>query len=136
MNQLSFRFESLIEHPITNQNPTVTAERPDFEFTIDDWNLLSDWGVVEPSTCEIFSFDVGLFSGSFQDDGVGEDFMPNDSNSATVSLEVCAGPISAIIPSTNMKAAFGRIYDEGAGDFGANSAILASLIVRMRRPPV
>ncbi len=90
VNQLSFRFESLIEHPITNQNPTVTAERPDFEFTIDDWNLLSDWGVVEPSTCEIFSFDVGLFSGSFQDDGVGEDFMPNDSNSATVSLEVCA----------------------------------------------
>lgn len=89
VSQLSYRFESLIEHPIINQNPSISAARPDFEFTIDDWNLISGWGTVEPNTCKTFSFDVGLFSGSFQDDGIGEDFMPNSSNSTTVSLEVC-----------------------------------------------
>lgn len=51
--------------------------------------MISGWGTVVPNTCTTFSFDVGLFSGSFQDDGIGEDFMPNSSNSATVSLEVC-----------------------------------------------
>ncbi len=90
VTQLSFRFESLIEHPIINQNPVISSARPDFEFTIDDWNLISEWGSVEPNSCATFSFDVGLFSGSFQDDGIGEDTMPNSSNSATVSLEVCA----------------------------------------------
>ncbi|GJM16682.1 MAG: hypothetical protein DHS20C13_20090 [Thermodesulfobacteriota bacterium] len=90
VDQLAFRFLSLLEHPITNQNPSISAARPDFEFTIHDWNLISEWGGVEPSTCETFSFDVGLYSGSFQDDGIGEDTMPNASNSATVSLEVCA----------------------------------------------
>lgn len=87
---LSLRFLSPIEHPIINQNPVISNARPDFEFTIDDWNLISGWGTVEPDSCETLSFDVALFSGSFQDDGIGEDTMPNDANSATISFEVCA----------------------------------------------
>jgi len=90
VDQLSRRFLSPIEHPIINQNPAVSAARPDFEFTILDWNLISGWDTVEPDSCETLSFDVGLFSGSFQDDGIGEDTMPNNANSATVSFEVCA----------------------------------------------
>jgi len=87
---LGFRFLSPLEHPIINQNPVINSARPDFEFTIDDWNLLSGWDTLAPNTCDTFSFDVALYSGSFFDDGIGEDTMPNDSTAVTVTFELCA----------------------------------------------
>jgi len=89
VTQASQRFLSLIDSTNT-LFALPSSATPDIEFTIENWNTISGWGNVGANSCEIFSFGVGLFSGSFEDDGVGEDTMPNDSNSVTVTFEVCA----------------------------------------------
>ncbi len=101
VEQATQRFLSLIDSTNT-LFALPSSETPDIEFTIENWDTLTGWGNVEANSCETFSFGVGLFSGSFQDDGVGEDTMPNGSNSATVTFEVCADCEGTIFGTTEL----------------------------------
>ena len=64
-----------------DQNPNPTQQRPDLEWTINDFNFVRteagyppiDLGAVIP-----WEFNMVGFAGSFQDDGIGEDFIPNN----------------------------------------------------------
>jgi len=67
-----------------------SPDTPDIEFRIDGWNTLAGWDNVPPDTCQIYEFDIQIYSGSFLDGGIGEDAIPNQDNALTVSLEVCA----------------------------------------------
>ncbi len=64
-------------------NPSAAA--PDIEFSIADFSTLPDAaGFVIPG--ESFSFQVMLFGGSFQDAGIGEDYIPSYLDAVTVTI--------------------------------------------------
>jgi len=93
-----------------------SSDIPDIEFNIENWNTLAGWDNVEANTCQTFEFDVQIFSGSFQDAVIGEDFIPSQTSTLTVSLEVCADCEGTI---------FGTIEPDECGVcFGDNSTCL------------
>ncbi|MGB5831618.1 MAG: hypothetical protein WBG92_06460 [Thiohalocapsa sp.] len=57
--------------------PMPNEAQPDLEFAIPGWTaLLNESGVVlDP--CEPWSIDVQAYAGSYDDDGIGEDYMPS-----------------------------------------------------------
>jgi hypothetical protein len=87
----------VLPHPVTNHNPTTSAARPDIEWTIVSFNqLLRKAGApqIDPSGVRPWSIQLRAFAGSFQDDGIGEDNLPNAGNYVRVnwlcqSSDVC-----------------------------------------------
>jgi hypothetical protein len=66
-------------------NIATSAQRPDMEWTIVSMNgLLTKFGATTIDAKKTWSMNIAYFSGSFQDDGIGEDYYPN------------SGPFSAI----------------------------------------
>ncbi|MDX1411007.1 MAG: hypothetical protein R3351_02530 [Nitrospirales bacterium] len=68
--------------------PVPSAGSPDFEFAIPQWSLLLAKSGVAFEPCGPSSIDVRVFAGSFQDDGVGEDNVPNNASIATLNFSV------------------------------------------------
>ncbi len=83
------RFLSLTDFD-SNLFALPSSDVPDIEFNIENWDELAGWDDIEPNTCQTFEFDIQIFSGSFEDAGIGEDFIPSQQSATTVSLEVCA----------------------------------------------
>ena len=68
--------------------PVPSSDSPDFEFAIPQWSLLlAQSGVLIPP-CESWSINVRVFAGSFQDDGIGEDFVPNEGTVVTLNFPI------------------------------------------------
>jgi hypothetical protein len=64
-----------------DRNPTPSQTRPDLEWTIDDFNFVrteAGYPAIDLNAVIPWEFNMVGFAGSFQDDGVGEDFVPND----------------------------------------------------------
>ena len=68
--------------------PVPSAGSPDFEFAIPQWSLLLAKSGVAFEPCGPSSIDVRVFAGSFDDDGVGEDNVPNSAPVVTLNFPV------------------------------------------------
>jgi hypothetical protein len=78
----------VLPHPVTNHNPATSAARPDIEWTILSFNqLLRKAGApqIDATGVRPFSIQLRAFAGSFQDDGIGEDNLPNAGNFVRVN---------------------------------------------------
>lgn len=110
-------FDSLIDGTNTLfASPSGSA--PDIEFTIDWSNISEETGDgIGTNECVTFSFDVRIFSGSFQDAGIGEDYVPTQLDLTTVSLEVCRDCAGIL---------FGPNVEDECGVCGGNGSSCAS----------
>merc|ERR1712000_757945 len=76
-----------------NHTPLTTAQKPDLEWTLNDYNMIlasDNIPPVDSTGVQEFEISLATFCGSFQDDGVGEDSLPNGPNRYDV-CDVCAG---------------------------------------------
>ena len=70
----------VVTQKVTDYNPALNAAKPDIEWSIDGLNgLLTalDAQTVVTSGAKPWKFNAAAFMGSFQDDGIGEDFFPS-----------------------------------------------------------
>jgi hypothetical protein len=94
--------DSVLPHPTVNHNPAPDAARPDLEWTIVGYSALLrkiNAPAIDPSGVRPWSLQLRAFGGSFQDDGVGEDNLPNNGDFVRVTwpcqqtdaCDVCGG---------------------------------------------
>merc|ERR1712169_168022 len=85
-----------------NHTPLTTAQKPDLEWTLNDYNMIlasDNIPPVDSTGVQEFEISLATFCGSFQDDGVGEDSFPNAGRATTIrfpcqvfdACDVCAG---------------------------------------------
>ena len=77
----AFGFGALLGNAVTNTNPISGA--PDLEFSIADFSTLPGF-TFTPG--ENFMFGTNLFLGSFQDAGLGEDYVPSAFGCVVVTI--------------------------------------------------
>jgi hypothetical protein len=133
--------------PTTNardNNPSPTQARPGIEWTILSFNAFRDragYPLVSQDVTRGWSFQFLAFSGSFEDDGVGEDFVPA---SGLLSVEircsrfdacdVCGGDGSTCrdcLGNPNGPA----VYD-GCGVCGGNGSTCRDCLGKLNGPTV
>lgn len=92
--------DMVLPHPTRQDNIATTKARPDFEWTILNFNQLRQkFGVAAIDPSKEWSLNFLAFAGSFADDGIGEDSFPNSGPFATVKFpckaydacDVCGG---------------------------------------------
>ena len=95
--------DGVLPHPAVDHSAAGTsAARPDLEWTISQFNLLRTKvgaPAIDPLGIEPWAMNIAAFAGSFQDDGIGEDFLPNDAPFVRVDFacsrydvcDVCGG---------------------------------------------
>jgi hypothetical protein len=85
-----------------DENPQTTTTRPDLEWTINNFNqlrTLAGFPLVDTNAVIPWEMNVNAFAGSFQDDGIGEDELPNNAPFVTIRFpcqnfdvcDVCGG---------------------------------------------
>jgi hypothetical protein len=70
-----------------DENPQTTPARPDLEWTINNFNqlrMLAGFPLVDTNAVIPWEMNVLAFAGSLQDDGIGEDFLPNSAPFVTI----------------------------------------------------
>jgi len=73
------------------QGPKPSAAAPDLEFGIGSWRELMASAGLPFDPCSVPpSVDVRVFAGSFADDGIAEDFLPNGSGFVTLDFPASA----------------------------------------------
>jgi hypothetical protein len=93
---------------VVDRNRQPSAARPDLEWTINDFNglrRLAGFPEVDLTAKKGWTMNVIAFAGSFQDDGVGEDFLPNNGDFVEVRFpcqaydqcDVCGGDDSTCL---------------------------------------
>ena len=87
---------------MVDHNPEPTELRPDLEWSINDFNQFRQLAGYQPVDLNaVIPWELNMvgFAGSFQDDGIGEDFLPNNAPFVTVrfpcqafdACDVCGG---------------------------------------------
>jgi len=79
---------------VTNHNSEFSATQPDVTFVLENFNALRSAAVGGSLTpvdaSSTFSIGVAAYSGSYQDDGIGEDFVPNGATTEVVTFSPSA----------------------------------------------
>jgi hypothetical protein len=102
-----------VQGQAVDHNPTPSVAKPDLEWSINDFNKLRTTAGFEPVDLNAvvpWEMNIIAFAGSFQDDGIGEDFLPNVGDYATVffpcqafdACDVCGGNNSTCLDCANI----------------------------------
>lgn len=92
----------VLPHPAVDHNALTSVAKPDLEWTISNFNGLRQklrLPLVDSKGVLPWALQLRAFGGSFQDDGVGEDFIPNNADYVRVDFpcqlfdecDVCGG---------------------------------------------
>ena len=82
--------------------PVPSAGSPDFEFAIPQWSILLAKSGILLKPCDPWSIDVHIFAGSFQDDGVGEDVVPNNARVVTLNFPLPDPALCSCVEDLNV----------------------------------
>ena len=85
--------------PVTIANPSVDANHPDLEFVIHQFSELRARAGVD-SHARPWSMLVQVFTGSFLDAGIGEDYVPSQTDYVTATFASLGGSGISCTPPT------------------------------------
>jgi len=78
----------------------TSAARPDLEWTLQKLHLIRSLAKLPEPTGVVWNMGIGAYCGSFMDDGIGEDFVPNEKLSTVVTFGVASTlPPTYVLPT-------------------------------------